>query len=131
MCFLLLQINYTMGDVSFAQNVLQNLRYSFSKRIKERNEKIECNNSAKTPCTLRLDLVKTPRLDNRDNNDICQKKKKKKLVKKINELNKNTNERNTIYDFTETPLLANKPPAGIKCHKKRALLCQKKKKLLS
>ena len=40
MCFLLLQINYTMGDVSFAQNVLQNLRYSFSKRIKERNEKI-------------------------------------------------------------------------------------------
>ena len=87
MCFLLLQINYTMGDVSFAQNVLQNLRYSFSKRIKERNEKIgkkiEYNNSAKTPCTLRLDLVKTPRLDNCDNNDICQKKKKKKTGKKI------------------------------------------------
>ena len=82
MCFLLLQINYTMGDVSFAQNVLQNLRHSFSKRIKERNEKIECNNSAKTPCTLRLDLVKTPTLDNCDNNDICQKKKKKKKMVK-------------------------------------------------
>ena len=52
----------------------------------------------------------------------------KKTGKKINELNKNTNERNAIYDFTKTPLLPNKPPAGIKSHKKRAFLCQKKKK---
>ena len=69
-----------MGDVSFAQNVLQNLRHSFSKRIKERNDKIGKKLNAIIPCTLRLDLVKTPRLDNCDNNDICQKKKKK-LVK--------------------------------------------------
>ena len=54
--------------------------------------------------------------------------KKKKTGKKINELNKNTNERNAIYDFTETPLLPNKPPAGIKCHKKGHYYAKKKKK---
>ena len=51
----------------------------------------------------------------------------KKTGKKINELNKNTNERNAIYDFTETPLLPNKPPAGIKCHKKGHYYAKKKK----
>ena len=47
----------------------QNLRYSSSKRIKERNNKIGKNvkNSLYSP----IDLVKTPRLDNCDKNDIC------------------------------------------------------------
>ena len=50
----------------------------------------------------------------------------KKLVK-INELKKNTNERKAIYDFPETLLLPNKPPAGIKSHKKGHYYAKKKK----
>ena len=52
----------------------QNLLYSSSKRIKERNDKkgkIERNNSVKNSLYSPIDLVKTPRLDNCDNNDIC------------------------------------------------------------
>ena len=57
---------------------------------------------------------------------IYVKKKKKKREKKLTNYTKMQTSV-TIYDFTKTPLLPNKPPAGIKCHKKGIIMPKKKK----